>query len=73
MIGCAILSVILFAKAEEIKKAATQHRLPQPTELPEPATPAKHFAENHHEPMPSVAEHTTELLFAKKKSDTSES
>ncbi|HWN09692.1 MAG TPA: zinc ribbon domain-containing protein [Pyrinomonadaceae bacterium] len=64
---CGLLSVVLFEKAEELKKTATQHRLPQPAELPEPATTAKLLPESHLEPLPSVTERTTDLLFAEKK------
>lgn len=71
--ACALLSVILFQKAEELKKAATQHRLPQPAELPEPATTGKLLPEKQLEPLPSVTERTTELLFAEKKDGARES
>jgi len=73
LVASGLLSVVLFAKAEELKKAATQPRLPQPAELPEPATTAKLLPQNRLEPLPSVTERTTELLLAEKKDDASKS
>ena len=64
MVACGLIAVLLFGKAEELKNAATQHRLPQPAELPEPATTARLLSEKQLEPLPSVTERTTELLFA---------
>jgi len=67
LVACGFLSVLLFGKAEELKNAATRHRLPQPAELPEPATTAKLLSDKQLDPLPSVTERTTELLFVEKK------
>jgi uncharacterized membrane protein YvbJ len=68
ILGCGLLSVILFAKAKEVEKAATKRRLQQSKEMPEAEATAKLLPESYLEPAPSVTERTTELLFAEKKS-----
>jgi hypothetical protein len=73
ILGCGILSVILFAKAKEVEEAATKRRLLPPKDLPESAATAKLLSENRLEPLPSVTERTTELLFEERKGGASES
>lgn len=66
VIGCGLLSVILFAQAEDIRKAGSQRRSPQTEELTEQETTAKLLPETNSEFAPSVTDRTTELLFAEK-------
>lgn len=67
LVACGLLSVYLFAKADEIKEAKTKRWAEQPQELPEKDTTAKLLPEGYLEPLPSVTERTTESLFAEKK------
>lgn len=67
VIACGLLSVYLFAEANEVGQAKTKRQAEQPEELPEKNTTAKLLPEGHLEPIPSVTESTTELLFAEKK------
>ena len=62
-IGCGLLSVILFAKANELKEANSKVR--KPDELGESLPTANLLNEGQLEPLPTVTERTTELLFAK--------
>jgi len=66
VVGCGLLSVILFAQAEDIKKAGGQRRSPQTEELTEQETTAKLLPEPNSEPVASVTDRTTELLFVEK-------
>jgi hypothetical protein len=67
MAGCGILSTILFAKAKEVEQAAGKRRI-QPKDPAVIATPTKELlGEGHLEPVPSVTDRTTELLYAEKK------
>ncbi len=61
LIGSGLLSVILFAKANELKDS----RVRRPDELGESSPTANLLNEAQAEPVPTVTERTTELLFAK--------
>lgn len=65
--GCGILSVILFEKANEVEATKNKHRLQPSKELSKEETSPKLLPEALFEPLPSVTERTTELLFAEKK------
>ena len=68
LIGSGLLSVILFAKANELKEA----RVRRPDELGESSPTANLLNEAHVEPLPTVTERTTELLSSTLKSSESE-
>ena len=64
---CGLLAVVFFNYANSLKDAATKRRLQQPTELPQEEASAKLLNEAYLEPIPSVTERTTELLYAEKR------
>jgi hypothetical protein len=69
IIGSGLLSVILFARANDLQEASGKRRLEQPDELsgtarPDLLEPAKLGS------IPSVTERTTELLFSEKENNT---
>jgi hypothetical protein len=72
MIGCGLLSVFLFAKANEAGQAKTKRRLSKAEELTLTEPTRELLPEGRLEPLTSVTEQTTELLFAEKKSATKE-
>ena len=73
ILGSGILSVILFAKAHDVEEVKTRRRLQGSEKTPEAESTARLLPEGYIEPVPSVADRTTELLLAEKKSGTHES
>jgi hypothetical protein len=71
LIGSGLLSVILFAKANEVKEAANKRPAQGPDELQPPSRTNGLLPEGQFEPTPSVTERTTDLLFAEKNSKSS--
>lgn len=69
VLGCGLLSVILFAEAEDIKKAGVKRRLSQAAELAEKETTSRLLPEPSLEPAASITDRTTELLFAEKEGE----
>ncbi|HET9524935.1 MAG TPA: zinc ribbon domain-containing protein [Pyrinomonadaceae bacterium] len=67
MAVCGLLSTVLFAKAKEAEQAASKRRIAN-KEAAVVGTPTKELlTEGHFEPVPSVTDRTTELLYAEKK------
>lgn len=66
LIASGLLSVILFAKANEVQEEASKRRLKPAEEKSLPTNTAKLLEEGYFEPIPSVTERTTELLRAEK-------
>lgn len=66
--GCGLLSVVLFAKANEVQEASGKRRLEQPDELAEAAT-ASVLPPVHQGSISSVTERTTELLPTDREND----
>ena len=71
MLGCGVLSVILFARAKELKEEASKRQL-QPNANEVAGANKELLPEGKFEPVPTVTERTTELLFAEKR-DTNRS
>jgi hypothetical protein len=65
--GSGMLSIILFAKAKEVQETGRQGRLAEPNAQVQTANTEKLLGEGHFEPVPTVTEHTTELLHAERK------
>ena len=70
VLGCGLVSVILFAKAKEVDEAVNKRRLEGPSA--NSATTDKLLSEGYLEPIPTVTERTTELLYADKKKRSDE-
>ena len=69
LLGCGLLSAILFAKAQEVGKTKTKGRISSPEELAAINTTAQLLPPEPLEFTPSVTDATTELLYAEKKSN----
>lgn len=67
VLGCGLLAVILFAKANEVGEAKLKGGGGSPATPPKTNTTAKLLPLDQVDPLPSVTERTTELLFAEKK------
>jgi hypothetical protein len=65
MFACGLVSVFLFARAKELGDEATKRQLPTSIEQSSPTREL--LAEGRLEPVPTVTERTTELLFAEKR------
>lgn len=73
LVACGLLSVYLFAKADEVKKAQNTRLATQSGELTEKRTTAKLLPDDSREPVASVTERTTDFLLAEKRRDRQES
>ena len=62
VLGCGLLSVVLFAKANELKEAKSKRAIREPGELAPEASTRELLPEAHTAPAFSVADRTTELL-----------
>ena len=69
IIICGLFAVFLFNYANYLKDTAVKNRLQPPEEMPEYETPAKLLNDSYLEPIPSVTERTTELLYEERKKD----
>lgn len=67
MIGCGLLSVILFAKANELKEASSKRQVADSDELTTPSNTRDLLPASRSEPNFSVADRTTDLLFVDRK------
>ncbi len=64
MMACGLVSVILFAKANELGKEATKR---EPQNLASGESTKELLTEGHFEPVPTVTDRTTELLTVEKR------
>ena len=71
ILGCGLLSVILFARAKELGEQASKRQL-QPNETETGGSTRELLPEARFEPVPTITDRTTELLFAEKR-DTKKS
>ena len=67
MVGCGLLSVVLFAKANELKEASSKRQVTEPDELVTPANTRELLTSPQPEPTFSVADRTTDLLLVDRK------
>ncbi len=67
IIVCGLLAVFFFNYANSLKETAVRNRLQQPDELPQDETPANLLSGSYPEPIPSITERTTELLYVERK------
>jgi hypothetical protein len=67
VLGCGLLAAILFAKANEVGEAKLKGRVGSSATLSKTNTTAKLLPSDQLDPVPSVTDRTTELLFAEKK------
>jgi hypothetical protein len=73
IIASGLLAVYLFAEANDSDKLLFKKKEQRPPELATPSpTTGKLLPESDFEPLPSVTERTTELLFAEKKQSPEE-
>ena len=69
IIICGLLAVFFFNYANFLKETAVKNRLQLPEEMREYETPAKLLNDSYLEPIPSVTEGTTELLYVEREKD----
>jgi hypothetical protein len=67
VVGCGLLSVFLFAKANELKEAPANRQIDTQGELSARRTTSELLTEGHPDQMFSVTERTTDLLKVEKK------
>ena len=67
ILGCGLLSVILFARAKELGEQANKRQL-QPDTISDGSSTKELLTEGTFEPVPTVTDRTTELLFVEKQS-----
>lgn len=73
LIICGILAVVFFNYANTLREAGIKRRFEQPTELGSEEVAGKLLNESYLEPVPSVTERTTELLYVEKKGNDKKS
>ena len=69
IIICGLSAAFFFNYANFLKKTAVKNRLQPPEEMREDETPAKLLNDSYLEPIPSVTERTTELLYVEREKD----
>lgn len=69
IIICGLSAAFFFNYANYLKETAVKNRLQPPEEMPEYETPAKLLGDSYLEPIPSVTEGTTELLYVEREKD----
>jgi hypothetical protein len=69
IIICGLSAVFFFNYANFLKETAVKNRLQPPEETREYETPAKFLNDSYLEPIPSVTERTTELLYVEREKD----
>ena len=69
IIICGLSAAIFFNYANFLKEKADKNRLQPPEEMREDETPAKLLGDSYLEPIPSVTERTTELLYVEREKD----
>lgn len=69
IIICGVSAAFFFNYANYLKETAVKNRLQPPDEMREDETPAKLLDDSYLEPVPSVTEGTTELLYVERKKD----
>ena len=69
IIICGLSAVFFFNYANYLKETAVKNRLQPPEEMREYETPAKLLNDSYLEPIPSVTERTTELLYEEREKD----
>lgn len=72
MVACGLLSVVLFAKANEVGEAKLKRQITQAEGPTKSETTRDLLPEGRLEQIPSVTEHTTELLFVERESAAKE-
>lgn len=66
VLASGLVAVILFAKAKDVQAESTKRRLKARAEMPESPHTAKLLEESTFEPLPSVTERTTDLIYTEK-------
>ena len=69
IIICGLSAAFFFNYARFLKEKGVKNRLQPPEEMPEYETPAKLLNDSYLEPIPSVTERTTELLYVEREKD----